>query len=218
MPDNSTELPDYAKNAPWRFRPILLAMVDMRDWLFRYSAINLLWFVLSLTIILLPPATIGLYHVAWHTYYNREPSLKLYIAGMKRYFWQSYIWAFFMLITLSMGFSALLYYTTHEIFIGIVFSVVVTVLLLGGLFHYLPYLVLEKHAFKALKLSVFTALADPFTILIYALLMFIFGIPSIIVVAPLMFILPIILALIGMYNLLNWLYNYDRMEGQIREI
>jgi len=26
------------------------------------------------------------------------------------------------------------------------------------------------------------------------------------------------LALIGMYNLLNWLYNYERIEGQVREV
>lgn len=218
MSENTKDLPNYVKNAPWRFRPILLVMVDMRDWLFRYSAINLLWFGLSITLILLPPATIGLYHVAWHTYHNEEPSIKLYLAGMKRYFWQSYVWALFMLIVLSTGFSALVYYMTQQIFIGIVFSLVVSLLLLGGLFHYLPYLILEKHPLKALKLSIFTALADPLNILMNAALIFIFGVPSIIVIAPIMFILPIVLALIGMYNLLNWLYNYDKIEGQVREI
>ena len=218
MVENQNELPEFAKDAPWQARPILLVMMDMRDWIFRYSAINLVWFALSLTVVLMPPATVALYDVAWHSYHNREPSIGQFLRSMKAYFWLSYAWALLMLSVLTLGGSAILYFTQNQMFIGIAFSVAVTLLCLGMLFHYLPYLVLEKHPLRALKLSIFTAIADPLNILMYAILFFIFGVPSIIVIAPIMFILPIALALIGMYNLLNWLYNYERIAGQAREI
>ncbi len=218
MAENPHELPEFAKGAPWQFRPLLLVMVDMRDWLFNYSAINLLWFVLSLTGILLPPATVALYEVAWHSYHDREPSLAQYIQGMKTYFWLSYVWALLMMVVFSLGGGAVLYFMGQELFIGIVISVAITLLCLAMLFHFIPYLILEKNGLRALKLSIFTALADPLNIVMYAILFFIFGVPSIIVIAPVMFILPIILALIGMYNLLNWLYNYERIEGNAREV
>lgn len=218
MAENQNELPEFAKDAPWQARPMLLVMMDMRDWLFRYSAINLVWFTLSLTVVLLPPATAALYDVAWHSYHNREPSIGQFLQGMKTYFWLSYAWALLMLGVLAIGGSAILYFMENQIFVGIAFSVAGTLLSLAMLFHYLPYLVLEKHPLRALKLSVFTAIADPLNILIYASFFFVFGIPSLIVIAPIMFILPMVLALIGMYNLLNWLYNYERIGGQARKI
>ncbi len=49
----------------WRFRGIIRTFSDVYYWLIPLVMINLAWLVLSLTVILWPPATAALYTATW---------------------------------------------------------------------------------------------------------------------------------------------------------
>src|SRR5688572_19556656 len=84
---------------------------DVYNWLVPLTAINILWFLMSLTIILLPPATAGLFHVAYLVTRGEGPSVSEYFAGVLRWFWYSWLWGLTVVVFMGVAAFGLTFYS-----------------------------------------------------------------------------------------------------------
>lgn len=205
--------PDYW----WRLHPLRAVTIDLLDWLFMFGAVNMLWFLLSLTVIGLPPATLALYDIAYGAYRGRYPTVRSYLPAVRARLKMGWLWAGVNLLLLAIGWSALQFYgaqgTVLSMFIGgvVFFS---CILLLFFQFYVLPYLAIQEEESlpQAYRNAIMTALADPYLLLLNAGLSLFILIPSVIVIAPMMLITPALLAMIGTYSLLEWLQKRGVIE------
>ncbi|MBZ0294250.1 MAG: DUF624 domain-containing protein, partial [Anaerolineae bacterium] len=120
-------------------KPIYLAAVDLYDWLFPFIAINVLWFVCSLTVILLPPASAALFEIAQRAYDNDMPTPRTFFSAMRRWWWRSWLWAGFNLVLVAaVAFSFQFYRTQLPAGIGdaaaAFIALIVILLVVGQLF------------------------------------------------------------------------------------
>ncbi len=201
----------------WRFQALKGVVVDLFDWLFMFSAVNLVWFLLSLTMIGLPPATVALFDIAYGAYRGRYPTVRRYLPLVRERLLTGWLWAGMNLLIVILGWSALQFYSaqgsTFSTFVGgiIFFS---AILLLVFQFYLLPYIAIQDKTtvLQAYRNAIMTALADPYLLLFNSGLSLFILIPSIVVVAPLMLITPIFIALLGTYSLLEWLQHRGVIE------
>ncbi len=201
----------------WRFQALKGVVVDLFDWLFMFSAVNLVWFLLSLTMIGLPPATVALFDIAYGAYRGRYPTVRRYLPLVRERLLTGWLWAGMNLLIVILGWSALQFYSaqgsTFSTFVGgiIFFS---AILLLVFQFYLLPYIAIQDKTtvLQAYRNAIMTALADPYLLLFNSGLSLFILIPSIVVVAPLMLITPMFIALLGTYSLLEWLQHRGVIE------
>lgn len=205
--------PDYW----WRFHALKGVVVDLFDWLFMFSAVNLIWFLLSLTIIGMPPATVALFDVAYGAYRGRYPTVRRYLPLVRKRLLTGWLWAGLNLLIITLGWSALQFYGAQGFALstfvgGVIFFL--TILLLVFQFYLLPYLAIQEKTslLQAYRNAIMTALADPFLLLFNSGLSLFILIPSIVVIAPLMLIAPVFIALLGTYSLLEWLQHRGLIE------
>jgi len=180
--------------------------------------INFAWFLLSLTIIFLPPATAALYDIAFQSYYNQVPSLRNYFAAMRKWFWISYLWAISIGVLVGLSVSSIIFYRSQDIFIGQMIGYILLMVLAPIQFYFWPYMLAQSppNIFRALRNSIFTILGDITLFAIYGGISFIFGVPAVVMIAPMMFIVSIFIAMLGTYSLIDWLYIHDHLEGERR--
>lgn len=202
----------------WRLRPLQLAVIDLNDWLFSWVAINLLWVLLSLTVILLPPATAALFDSAQRAYRNQPPSPRHYLNQLRRWFVPSWLWAapnvvlfggLFLLGRAAAGAEILLAALGVLAFLAILLQ-----------FFFWPYMVLQEapSVLRALRNSAFTALGDLVYAVVYLALSAFLLVTSVIVIAPILLIAPVLLALMTTYGLAAWLEHHDLLTGDKREL
>ena len=58
---------------------------DLYNWLLPLVTINILWFLFSLTILLLPPATAALYEIAYSANNGRSPYIRDFLGAVRRW-------------------------------------------------------------------------------------------------------------------------------------
>lgn len=202
----------------WRLRPLQLAAIDLLDWLFPWVAINLLWLLASLTLVLLPPATAALFDAAHASYRNQRPTPRRFLTGLRRWFGVSWLWA--APNVLALGGLFLLGRAVYPAEIPLAVLGVLAAGVLLSQFFFWPYMVLqdEPKPLRALRNSAFTALGDlPYFALHLGLCFFIL-IPSIVVIAPMLLITPVLLALLTTYGLAAWLERHGLLTGEAREV
>ena len=68
----------------WRLKPLQWLVIDLMDWLFPFCAVNLLWVLFSLTIILFPPATASLFETGYRAYGGQAPTVSAFVRGIRR--------------------------------------------------------------------------------------------------------------------------------------
>lgn len=204
-------------------KPIYLAAVDLYDWLFPFIAVNLLWFVCSATLILLPPASAALFDVAGQSYDNHMPTPRTFFMAMRRWWWRSWGWAGGNLVLVAAVVIAFQFYRS-QLPAGLgdaaatLIGVIVALLLVGQLFYW-PYQVLhpQMSMTQALRNSIFTALGDLPFLLRHLLILLIVGIPGIVLIAPVMLVLPVFIALLLTYSLRHWLVGRGISDASLRE-
>ena len=202
----------------WRLRPLQLVVIDLHDWLFPWVVVNLLWLLASLTLLLLPAATASLFDTAQAAYRNQPPSPRRFLAGVRRWFGLSWLWAAPNAVVLGGLFLAARAVYPNEIPLAGL-AVLATVIVLSQFFFW-PYMMLqdEPKPLRAWRNSAFTALGDlPYLTLYLAITVFIL-IPSLVVIAPFLLITPVLLALLATYGLAAWLERRGLLAGAAREL
>ncbi len=196
---------------PSALRVIGRSFTDWWDSWLDLVGVVLLWFVAQFTIILGPPATLGLYYVA-HSLVNGESlGARGLLEGGRRYFWKSWLWALLNLLffaALSVNFR---FYGSFSgewaFYIQIVLALIGWTWVVVQIFA-LPYMVEipTLNLFRALRNGLFTGLASP----VFSFILFLFTVIALALslglVLPLLFGLPILVPLAGVRAL------YDRLE------
>jgi len=202
----------------WRFRPLQLVVIDLHDWLFPWVVINLLWVLASLTLILLPAAAASLFEMAQAAYRNQPPDPRRFLAGVRRWFGLSWLWAASNGVVLSGLFLAGRAVYPNEILLAVL-AVLTTVIVLSQFFFW-PYMMLqdEPKPLRAWRNSAFTAAGDLPYFTLYLAMTFFILIPSVVVIAPFLLIAPVLLALLATYGLAAWLERHGLLAGESREL
>jgi hypothetical protein len=202
----------------WRLKPIQLVVIDLLDWLFPFVAINVVWLLASLTVILLPPATASLFETAYKAHRGYAPDMRSFRSGIRRWFFKSWLWASGNLIVLALAFLLGANSGGHPIVLAI--AGVIPALLLIGQFYFWPYVMLQDHPelLRALRNSIFSALGGlPYLISYLALVLFIV-IPAIVTIAPFLLIVPTLIAMLATYSLIGWLAHEGILNEDVRDL
>jgi uncharacterized membrane protein YesL len=208
-------LPDHSVEPS---RPLLIRLMsDVYNWLVPLTAINILWFLMSLTIILLPPATAGLFHVAYRVTRSEGPTIQEFFAGIRQWFWISWIWGLMVGVFLGVSALALIFYSASATPIGSVLFAITAVLVAFFLLtqaFFFPYILLqEKPVIRiALRNALFTILADPLRMLIHGIILLLVVIISVLLVFPFVVLTPVTIAFWLMYLLLDWLKRHELLR------
>ena len=78
----------------WRFRALFRMISDVYNWMVTLAAINLIWLLCCISVVLLPPATAALYEVAYRARQGEGPTVVAYVRAMRRWFVISWKWGF----------------------------------------------------------------------------------------------------------------------------
>ncbi len=174
--------------------------------------INLVWLACCLTVVLGPPATLGMMYVTWQLLDESAPTLSDFQAGARKYFWSSWLWMGTNLLLVIVWTFNLWFYSNIEASWSSYMRVILTslmVLWLATQFYALPYLVKQEH--KSLKTAwkngFLTLLASPG----FALIIGIFAI--IIIASSMIIIIPVFMGTGSLLMLLAAAAVQDRLEA-----
>ena len=207
----------------WLSRSLLRVIADIYNWLLPLVAINILWFVLSLTIVLFPPATAALYEIAFQANRGREPYVRDYLNATRKWLLKSWIWATITLLFLSASISGIAFYNSQQSGLGSVFLIVSILLTFFiGLvqFYFWPYMFLQElpQITPAFRNAVLTVLSDPLFALCNLGITVMLLIVSILLIAPIALFTPIAVAFLGIYNLRAWLEHKELLPSNNIEL
>lgn len=202
----------------WRLRPFQWLIVDLFDWLFPFCAVNLLWVLCSLTIVLFPPATASLFEVGHRAYQGQPPTAHAFITGIRRWMRPAWLWAApnALLVALAVGIGRSPGVSEAA---AVVLAAGVALILLAQAYVW-PYMMVQEtpELRRALRNSLFTVLADPLLTGVNIGLTVVIGIPGLLVIAPALFILAVLFALLYTYTLIAWLNHHGVLAGPVREL
>ena len=182
------------------------------DWI-NQCVLNLAWALSWLTVILGPPATLGLYYVNVRLAYGESLGLKGLVEGSRRYFFISWLW---MLINLAVVVLVGINFFFYASFTAAWFDLLQGFFLLLGLawlvvqFYTLPYLIVQehKHVGHAMRNGLFTALAAPGYSLVLGCAALLIALLCVFTVAPLFLGGPCLIALLGNHAVLERLETF----------
>lgn len=159
---------------PVHLRVIGQSATDWWDDLVNLVVINLIWLACWFTIVLGPPATLGMYHIANRLAHGESLGPRGLLEGGRRYFWQSWLW---MLLNLAVAAVVLLnfwFYGGIDAAWAELLKAFFVLLGVGWLivqFYALPFLVEQerKNVGLALRNGLFNALAAPgYTLVVFS--------------------------------------------------
>jgi uncharacterized membrane protein YesL len=187
---------------PASFRVIGRAIVDWWDSWFDLLGVVIVWLVAQVTIVLGPPATFGLYYVAYRLTNGESLGIRGLIEGGRKFFWQAWLWALLNLLVIITVAVNLNFYGQFEG--DWRFFVQVLLIFLSGLwfisqFYTLPFVfeLKEEKVLLALRNGIMTALAAPFFTLILFIVASLIAIVCTITVLPIFMGVPAIIPLLG---------------------
>jgi uncharacterized membrane protein YesL len=151
---------------PAHLRVIAQALSDWWDDWVNLVVINLIWVACWITVVLGPPATLGLYYVANRLAYGESLGPRGLLEGGRRYFLQSGLWMMLNLVVMAILVGNLTFYAALTatwadwlmalfILLGLAWLIIQ--------FYTLAYLMEQerKHLRLALRNALFTAVAAP---------------------------------------------------------
>lgn len=171
---------------PPPLRVIILTIADWWDAWLSLALVNFAWAMCCLTIILAPPATLSLYAVANELVHGQSIGIGDFVAGIRRYFVQGWLWALPSLILAFLAWNGLRFYgQLGEV--GSLLQIGILAIVMGWIivqFYALPYLMeqQEKRLLLAWRNGLFTALASPiYTIILAAFTILVVGVSVLLV-------------------------------------
>lgn len=182
-------------------------VIDVYNWLLPLVAINILWFLMSLTIILLPPATAALYEIAYQARRGHGPEIHSYLLAVRRWAVRSWLWGLFNLVFCIVTLVAFRFYSTGGTPLVLIFCVAYVFIILLAQYYFWPYAILHESIslLVAARNSLFTLLGDPPLVIFFGLLSTFLLVISTVFVFPLVVITPVTIAFLAVYSLLEWL-------------
>ena len=150
-----------------RFQTYQNGLFEFLDLISPYFILNIGWFILSIPLITLIPATGGLYYATHILVRDGDATLGDLWHGFRAYFWISWIWAAVNIVAYGLMISNLLYYGRFDAFwaIWVRMAVLIVMLLWTCLQLYtFPFLILQddKRIKVALRNSYVALIFQPF--------------------------------------------------------
>lgn len=200
----------------WRWLPARRVARDWLNWALPLVAINIIAVLLSLTVVLLPPALVALYVVAWRAYQGEAPQVGMFWQAMRRWWLASWLWALVTLLLVLAFVAATFFYSQQP---GVLATIMQVgnhaVSIFAGLvqFFFWPYMVMQEQprALVAVRNAIFTILGDPFYTLLYVGLALILLALSVLTIAPVAVLTPVALAFLAVYSLGDWLTHHGHL-------
>lgn len=194
---------------------------SLRDWyngMVSLAALNALWFVAVLTVVLLAPATAGIYAVTYSSARGTGQHFEDFMQGAREYLWVSVRWLLAnALVAIVFAVNIRFYGAAPGILPQIILIALLTVglLWLAMQLYVWPFLMVQDdpRLRLALKNAAFLSLASPLytlTLLAGAALAVVF---SLVTVAPLALFLTSFLALLGNRAVLERLRTFGKLPG-----
>jgi uncharacterized membrane protein YesL len=205
---------------PPHLRVIAQAASDWWDDLVNLVVINLIWVVCWLTVVLGPPATLGIYHVANRLVRGESLGPQGLLEGAKRYFLQSWLWMLFNLVVAAIVLVNWGFYASFDAGwadLMRAFFLLLGLFWLAIQFYALPYLVEQerKNVGIALRNGLFNALAAPgYTLVVFAFAVLVVGL-SVGLVFPLFLGGPCLIAVVGNRAVIERLATYGVREREM---
>jgi len=203
----------------WRLKAVREVAIAVYYGLLPLVAINILWFLLSLTIVLMPPATAALYETAYLAKKGHSPSVQKFVAAIRHWLLKSWLWGVGSLLLIVAGAVAHKFYGTLENPIGsLLLTTTMAILVFVGLvqFYFWPYMVAQEmpNIRRAMRNAAFTVLADPILAFVYCGITLVLVIASVLLIAPIALITPTVVAFLGVFSLLDWIRYHGLLPHQ----
>lgn len=201
----------------WWLKPAQWIVTDMMDWLFPLCAINLLWVLLSLTIILCPPATASLFEAGHRAYHGQVPTVSAFLAGVRRWMIPAWKWAGLNLLLIAAVTLLIRTLIQSELLAALIAGG--TGLIVFGQLYFWPYVMLQESSslWQAARNSAFTILSAPLMTGMNLALTVALIIPGIVTIAPVLLFLPVLLSLLYTYSLIAWLSHHHILPDAARD-
>jgi uncharacterized membrane protein YesL len=193
------------------FQVILQTLRDWWDEWLNMLVVGMAWFLCWMTVLLGPPATLGLYHVTHALAHGESLGLSGLLAGGRRYFLKGWLWALVNLAASILLLANFVFYGQFDAVWGGLLQGLFAGM--GALwwvvqFYALPYLMeQEQQQLRlALRNGLLTVLASPgYTLVIV-------GVAALISVLSLVLVLPVFLGAPGLVALLGTRAVLERIE------
>jgi hypothetical protein len=194
-----------------------------RDWyngMVGLAVLNFVWLTLSLTVILLPPATAGLAVITHSLAHGTGAHFSDFWPGMQRYAWLSYRWALVNAAAVVIFAVCFSFYGAAGGVLGVLLQMLFVsagLVWLATQFYVWPFLMEQedKRLRLALKNALFLTLANPvytFTLLGTAALGLVL---SVITILPIAVFATSFISLLGSRAVLERLTTYGKLPGLV---
>lgn len=187
---------------PIPFRTLREAIINWWDAWVNWVVIGLVWMLCWLTIVLGPPATFSLYHLAHRSITGEAPDARNMFEGGKLYFLKSWGWFLSIVFVVAIVVGNIYFYTgiaqTWAVFLRSIIAII-GIIWLGLQFYALPFFMIQesKSILMAWRNSSITALTSlGYTLMIW-LAIGVIIIPCIITLIPFFLGAPALIAVIG---------------------
>jgi hypothetical protein len=190
-----------------------------RDWwnsMVGLASLNLLWLVISLTVVLFPPATAGMHGVTYSIARGKGQHIEDFWGAARRYAALSWLWAGANLLVIVIVYADVVFYNV----VGGIFGLALQVVLIGlGLlwmamqFYFWPFMMVQedKRFWLALRNAAFLALGAPlYTLLMVTIAGLILIVSGLIIVPFAVFTLSFI-SLLGNHAVVERLSTYGKL-------
>lgn len=192
-------------------RVVRAALRDAWDGLFPLGVLNLAWLALSLTIVLLPPATVALFESMDELASGRSPGLREFLSAVRRRFLGAWLWAVWAIAGMTVIAVNIRYWSASG---GALVWVAATFVVLGLLFgtsllYVWPFVFRQQEGglVRAISNSILTVLAAPlFGICLAILVLLMVAISAVL-------ILPIAVFSMGLVGLVATRAVTDRLRA-----
>jgi uncharacterized membrane protein YesL len=195
------------------------ALRDAWDALVQLALLNLVWFGLSLTVVLMPPATVAMFEATNELARGRSPSLADFVAAVPRHFLPAWGWAILnVAVGIVLGVNLSFYSSPEPLHLALR-----GLFLLATLLWVVSQLLVWPYRFEqadpslrlALRNALLTTLAAPvFSIIIGAVVALVVAL-SVIVLAPIPFFTAAFLGLLGNHVVLDRLVAFGKRPRPI---
>jgi uncharacterized membrane protein YesL len=194
------------------------AAVDLKDALLLLASLNILWTLLSLTLVLLPPATATMFEATHELVRGRAPEVRDFFDGVRRHFLRAWAWALVNVVAWTVLLANLFFYGAFRDVWAVMLQAVFTAFTafwLVSQFYVWPF-VFEQAEMSlrwALRNALLTVFAAPVFSLTLAALGVITLLLSILLVAPLALATTAFLCLVANHAVIDRLRAFRKLPA-----
>ena len=196
-------------------RVVRSALRDGWDALFVVGALNLAWLGLSLTVVLLPPATVALFESMDELASGRAPGVRDFLGSVRRRFIGAWVWALWAVAGLTIVSVNVRYWNDTGgslVWLSAAFAVL-GVLFAMSLLYVWPFIFRQTEGglLRAIRNSILAVLAAPLFAISLAILLVLVVAVSAILILPLAVFMTALVGLIATHAVTDRLRAFDKL-------